>query len=58
MLKFVKELQEGIEPPGFDPRSYRVRSGGFIVPKGMNFEEAVLDYVHIDRRHEAAVLAK
>jgi phthalate 4,5-dioxygenase oxygenase subunit len=58
MLKFVKELQEGIEPPGFDPRSYRVRSGGFTVPKGMNFEEAVLDYVHIDRRHEAAVLAK
>jgi phthalate 4,5-dioxygenase oxygenase subunit len=58
MLKFVKELQEGIEPPGFDPKSYRVRSGGFTVPKGRKFEDLVMDYVKIDKRAEAAVTAK
>jgi phthalate 4,5-dioxygenase len=58
MLKFVKDLQKGSEPPGMDPQSYKVRSGGFVVPKGKTFEEVVLDYVHVEKRHEAAVLAK
>jgi nitrite reductase/ring-hydroxylating ferredoxin subunit len=58
MLSFVRDLQKGIEPPGFDPLSYRVRSGGFSVPRGEKFEDKVMDYVHIDRREEAALTAK
>jgi phthalate 4,5-dioxygenase oxygenase subunit len=57
MLKFVKELQDGSEPPGLDPRSYRVRSGSFTTPKGVRFEEAAIDYVSIEKR-EAALTAK
>ena len=58
MLKFVRDLQQGIEPPGMESKSYRVRSGGFTIARGETFEEAVLDYVHIDRRKEPALTAK
>ena len=45
---------EGIEPPGMVPAAYRVRSGGFTLPPGVKFEDAVMDRVRID----ADVMAK
>ncbi len=48
MLRLVKEQQQGLEPPGLEPAAYRVRSGGFTLAPGVEFEDAVMDRVRID----------
>ena len=48
MLKTLKDMAEGIEPPGLDPASYRVRSAAFTLAKGKVFEKEVHEYLRTD----------
>ena len=48
MLRTLRELSEGIEPPGLDPASYRVRSAAFSLAKGKVFEKEVHEYLRTD----------
>jgi hypothetical protein len=48
MLRILKDMQAGIEPPGFDPLAYRVRSGGFTLPADTSFEKEAIERLRID----------
>jgi len=39
LLKAARELEQGIEPPGNDPESYRVRSYSVLLPKEVPFDQ-------------------
>ncbi len=41
LLQSVKDLAAGKEPPGLDPKSYRVRSRRFTLPHGEPFESEI-----------------
>ena len=41
MLEAARSLQDGVEPPGVDPNSYRhVRSADVLLPKGSTWQDA------------------
>lgn len=48
MLRTLAEMGQGIEPPGLDPASYRVRSASFSLAKGKVFENEVHEYLRTD----------
>ncbi len=49
LLKEVRAFQEGTSPSGVDkPELYRMRSGGVVVPEGVNGLDAMAD-LHFDR---------
>ncbi len=48
MLRTLEEMAQGIEPPGLEGKSYRVRSASFTLPKGGVFERDVLEYLRTD----------
>ena len=41
LLQSLKDFATGKEPPGLDPRSYRVRSTRFTLPHGEKFESEI-----------------
>ncbi len=45
LLRVLKEMEEGKDPPGLNPASQRVRSAGFMLPRGVPFLEAADDYI-------------
>jgi nitrite reductase/ring-hydroxylating ferredoxin subunit len=48
LLDTLKDVADGKEPPGLDPRSFRVRSTRYQAPKDARFLDSVHDRVHID----------
>ena len=48
LLQTVGEFQNGAEPPGLDPASFRVRSGRFALPKERAFEDAIGEKLKIE----------
>jgi hypothetical protein len=47
LLQTLRDMDNGIEPPGLNPRSWRVRSGRFTIPEGADFRKAVEDFVTV-----------
>ena len=47
LLQTLRDVEAGAEPPGLDPASYRVRSGGFVVAPGQSFAAALDECVKI-----------
>jgi len=50
LLQTLREVESGKEPPGLDPRAYRVRSGRFTLPPGQSFPEAVDEFVRVKEK--------
>lgn len=48
MLRTLAEMAQGVEPPGLDPLSYRVRSAAFSLPRGKVFETEVFEHLRTD----------
>jgi len=53
LLQTLADLERGIEPPGLNPHSWRVRSGRFSMTEGQDWRTAVQEFVH--RRDPAFV---
>jgi hypothetical protein len=55
LLQVLKNMQAGKDPPGLMPASQRVRSAGFMLPRGIPFQDAADDYIRA--RSDAYVVA-
>ena len=58
LLKTLKDVGNGAEPPGLRGASYRVRSAMFTLPEGVKFEQEAHDWVRIGLRIEQPLMAK
>ncbi|MBH97804.1 MAG: (2Fe-2S)-binding protein [Rhodospirillaceae bacterium] len=48
LLKAVEELEtKGIQPPGVDPETHKVRSASFLLPKGQSYNETAQGHLRV-----------
>lgn len=54
MLRTLKDVAQGLPPPGLKAASYKVRPAGFAIPSNRAYSEAVWDFIGADTTPEMA----